>query len=309
MAQFMPDCIYEVGTEVTPVQSINLCTDTLCVAVTGVEKLKDLPFSDILPHQLIEKEKAVRLTRLWELDGCLYCTLNIPVKKDDAQHRAKLSLVVKENLVVLILHNDYAQTVLNRFTLSPFSKKETSGRFVYEFLEKIVDSDLVYLEDTEKRLGALEEQVLGGVFERFNHKIVPLKKELMQFHNFYAQLLDVADKLKDNGDGYLKEASYFSYLAEKTELLLNYTEMLRGYTIQITELYQTQIDAKQNRIMKLLTGVTTIFLPLTVITGWYGMNFKNMPELGWAFGYPMIIAVSLVILAACFWYFKKNDFF
>lgn len=309
MAQFMPDCFYTVGASVTPMQSLELCGDTLCVAVTRAEMLRDFPRADLLPVQLIEKEKAVRLTRLWELDGCLFCTLNVPVKKDDAQHRAKLSLVIRENLVVLILHNDYAQALLNRFSFSPASKKATAGRFVYEFLESIADSDLIYLEDMEKRLGALEEHVLDGTLDRFNHKIVPLKKELMQLHNFYLQLLDVVDKLKDNDDGYFEEAAYFSYLAEKTGLLFNYTEMLRGYSIQVTELYQTQIDVKQNRIMKLLTGVTTIFLPLTVITGWYGMNFKNMPELGWAFGYPMIILISLVILAACIWFFKKNDFF
>lgn len=309
MAQFMPECFYTVGTAVTPVQSLQLRGGTLCVAVASVQKLGDFPLPDMLPMQLIEKEKAVRLTHLWELDGCLFCTLNIPIKKDDAQHRAKFSLVIRENLVVVILHNDFAQTVLNRFTLPPVSKNTTAGRFVYELMESIVNSDLIYLEDVEKRLGTLEEQVLGGSLDRFSQQIVPLKKELMQLHNFYVQLLDAADKLKDNDDGYFEEAAYFSYLAEKTELLFNYTEMLRGYSIQVTELYQTQIDVRQNRIMKLLTGVTTIFLPLTVITGWYGMNFTNMPELGWAFGYPMIIVVSLVILIACFWFFKKNDFF
>ena len=56
------------------------------------------------------------------------------------------------------------------------------------------------------------------------------------------------------------------------------------------------MDIAQNRIMKLLTIVTTIFMPLSLIAGWYGMNFTNMPELDWAYGYPAVIALCVVVL-------------
>ena len=61
-------------------------------------------------------------------------------------------------------------------------------------------------------------------------------------------------------------------------------------------LFQAEIDIRQNRIMKILTVVTTIFLPLSLLVGWYGMNFAGMPELTWRYGYPAVIVVSLVIV-------------
>ena len=68
------------------------------------------------------------------------------------------------------------------------------------------------------------------------------------------------------------------------------------------------MDLKQNDTMRILTVVTTIFLPLTLVAGWYGMNFSNMPELSWKYGYPAVIVISLVIVMICLWTMKKKKF-
>ena len=81
---------------------------------------------------------------------------------------------------------------------------------------------------------------------------------------------------------------------------------LRDYTVQIRDLYKAHLDIKQNRIMTLLTIVTTVFLPLTLIAGWYGMNFRYMPELEWRWGYPVVIAVSIIIVAGSLLFFHKK---
>ena len=74
------------------------------------------------------------------------------------------------------------------------------------------------------------------------------------------------------------------------------------------QIFQAEIDIRQNRIMKAFTIVTTIFLPLTLVAGWYGMNFAHMPELTWRYGYPAIIAVSAVIVLLSLWVMKKKTF-
>ena len=76
--------------------------------------------------------------------------------------------------------------------------------------------------------------------------------------------------------------------------------------MQLREMHQTQVEMRQNQIMQFLTIVTTIFMPLTLITGWYGMNFTHMPELEARYGYPLLIAISLGVIAVEFWILKKR---
>ena len=77
--------------------------------------------------------------------------------------------------------------------------------------------------------------------------------------------------------------------------------------MQIRDVYQAHVDLMQNNTMKVLTVVATIFMPLTLIVGWYGMNFSNMPELEWEYGYPFVIGSSLLVTFVTIWWFKKKN--
>lgn len=95
----------------------------------------------------------------------------------------------------------------------------------------------------------------------------------------------------------------------RAERLQNHVQLLRENMLQLRELYQSRQDARQNKIMGILTIVTTFFLPLTLITGWYGMNFAYMPELKWRYGYLSVIIVSLIIAIGEIIYFKRRNSF
>jgi magnesium transporter len=84
---------------------------------------------------------------------------------------------------------------------------------------------------------------------------------------------------------------------------------LREYAMQVQEVYQSEINIRQNDIMRILTIVTTIFFPLTLITGWYGMNFRYMPEFSWKFGYPAVAGIGVLIVVVGLLIFKKKKFF
>lgn len=103
-----------------------------------------------------------------------------------------------------------------------------------------------------------------------------------------------------------EELRAWQMYANRTERLHNHVEMLREYVVQLRELYQSRIDMEQNRIMTLLTVVTTLFMPLTLIAGWYGMNFVNMPALSWKYGYPAVIVISVLIIVLEVIYFRKK---
>ena len=97
----------------------------------------------------------------------------------------------------------------------------------------------------------------------------------------YAQLSEFAESLQEDASELfdISSSKRLSYFLRRAEHLRSETQMLREYATQICSEYQAQVDIVQNRVMKLLTIVTTIFMPLSLIAGWYGMNFSNMPEL------------------------------
>ena len=75
------------------------------------------------------------------------------------------------------------------------------------------------------------------------------------------------------------------------------------------EAYQAQIDIEQNNLMRLFTVITTVFQPLTLLAGWYGMNFPNMPEMHWKYSYPVFIGISLLVCLSLLAIFKKKRWF
>ena len=83
---------------------------------------------------------------------------------------------------------------------------------------------------------------------------------------------------------------------------------MREYCLQLQSLFQAEIDIRQNRIMQILTIVTTVFLPLSLLVGWYGMNFAGMPELTWKYGYPLMIVVSAAAVLVSLWICKRKKF-
>ena len=99
---------------------------------------------------------------------------------------------------------------------------------------------------------------------------------------------------------------YFRLFLNRIARLSDSSTVIRDYTMQIRDLYKAHLDITQNRIMTVLTVVTTIFLPLTLIVGWYGMNFKYMPELTMKLGYPAVIVVSIVIVVGSLYFFRKK---
>ena len=146
--------------------------------------------------------------------------------------------------------------------------------------------------------------------EGFNAALSPLRKQALGRLRFYNQLDGVACELESNEMGFFtpEEQRGFHMLEKRLARLRDEAQLLREYCLQVRELFQAELDIRQNRIMKILTIVTTVFLPLSLVAGWYGMNFTGMPELHWAYGYPAVIAASVVIVLLSLWVMKKKKF-
>lgn len=174
----------------------------------------------------------------------------------------------------------------------------------------LIAGDIRYLEALEERLSRIEDDVLAGKIKDFNHRMTEFRKELLTLNRYYSQLLTVGEELWENQNELFDEAGLklFRLFHQRVGRLQSNIQMMREHTLQISEVYQSQLDINQNNIMRLLTVVTAIFLPLTLIAGWYGMNFTNMPELHWRYGYPLVILVSLGVVGLCIWICKRKNF-
>jgi magnesium transporter len=184
------------------------------------------------------------------------------------------------------------------------------SKILYMLLDRLTSMDNVILKKIEANIEHLEEQVISGVEKDFSVQIIQLRKQLLYLKRYYEPLIDIAEGLEENENGLIDETAirFFTILINRIQRLNNNVANLRDYVTQVREAYQAQVDIKLNKTMKLFTVVTTIFLPLTLIAGWYGMNFTYMPELKWFYGYPSVIAMSLAVVAVCLVYFKRHNY-
>ena len=237
-------------------------------------------------------------------------TFLIPHCIDKAKKKNCFSYMIHSGGVAFADDGSFVNNLVKKITGERSREKYTIGGFLYDFLEILIEDDLIHLEKTEERIYTLEDEVLRDESADFNQKMLRIRKEISACYNYYGQLCDIGAKLQENENGFFEENEIYLFrlFTEKVVRLREETGMLREYAMQIRELYQTQTDIRQNRVMKILTAVTTIFLPLSLIAGWYGMNFRNMPELTWEYGYYAVIAVSAGIILLCIWLFKKMKF-
>ena len=122
--------------------------------------------------------------------------------------------------------------------------------------------------------------------------------------------MDIGDELSVNEEDFFDDDALrmFRIYTERVSRLSEETQQLREYAMQVQDVYQSEIGIRQNDVMKMLTIVTTIFLPLTLIAGWYGMNFRYMPELHYKYAYPAVIIISILIVVICLIIFKKKKY-
>ena len=181
-------------------------------------------------------------------------------------------------------------------------------RFLYDLLETAISGDLPMLEQIEKKLNRIEDDIMKGSINSYPLEMNDIRGDLLDLRVHYEQLIDLGQELQENENNFFKEENlrYFHMFTERVIRLQNMVNSEREYVAQLRDLLQAQLEVRQNTIMTVLTVITTIFLPLTLIAGWYGMNFIHMPELSWVYGYPVIIIISITIVASCLIWFKKQ---
>jgi magnesium transporter len=181
-------------------------------------------------------------------------------------------------------------------------------KILYNLIDKLTINDFKVLSNLEIEISNVEEDVIQGKTKDYVSDILSLKNRLLFLKKHYEPLLDIVEDLTENQNHLLDENSiaYFTILLNRIERLNRKVGNLRDYITQVRESYQSQLDINLNNIMRLFTVITLIFSPLTLIVGWYGMNFVHMPELKWAYGYMFVTILCISVVIICIIFFKKK---
>ena len=233
-------------------------------------------------------------------------TFCIPVQSSLSGTEQRFAFALDETGIVFIDDSKNALSLVKRIQRNKRWRKPSLERFLYDFLETIIHNDLQIMQRYERELESIEREIMENIEEAHIQRNNEIRGDIRDLRIHYEQLLDFGQELEENENGFFDEDNirYFHMFSSRVDRLYNAATHLRDYTIQLNDLYQSQLDVKQNRIMTVLTVVTTIFMPLTLIVGWYGMNFKYMPELESRVGYPVVIIISLLIVAGSLTFFK-----
>ena len=242
-----------------------------------------------------------------EAEQDYFCgSLAIPNAVDLLGSRYRLLFFINKQYVLLVSEDGYGKRIAEHLRNRKMSSQTSTEKVLAMILADIIAKDNVMLEKFERELMEMEEEAMRRQTELFLKHMIRVRKQLLILRGYYEQLMEVGRELEENENDLFakKQLKYFGSISDRAERLLHRCIHLIDYAGQVKEVYQGKVDERQNRNMQYLTVVSTIFFPLTLITGWYGMNFENMPEL--AHGYPYVAVISVLVVIVCIWIFKKK---
>lgn len=231
------------------------------------------------------------------------------------EHEDFVSLYIKKNFLLIVDILDEDNSTINAFmkALKKYSiNKITEERIIHSFIVSLLSDGNAISEEIRNQLTEMEESIVNDkVSKEFNAEILEIKKKILKYYNFYSQILDIAEILEENDNEILNEENliYISNLISKIERLRDNMNSLNSISDHIQDAYAAFLDQKMNNTMRILTIITTIFYPLTIIVGWYGMNFVYMPELAWRYGYLYVSVISVITVILLVVIGKKKKWF
>lgn len=223
----------------------------------------------------------------------------------------QISILLGINFVISFQEkvSDTFQTVRDRLH-NPKSRLRKSGPdyLTHALLDAIVDHYFIILEDLGERIEILEEALVKNPSSALLGNLQGLKKEMLLLRKSLWPLREMISTLERLESPLITKSSalYFKDIYDHTIHIIDTLETFREMLSGMLDIYLSSISNRMNEVMKVLTIIATLFMPLTFIAGIYGMNFKYMPELEWRWGYAMVWVVLLTVASLMILYFRKR---
>lgn len=308
--------IYQVDDDKKSVNIKNVDEDHTYIGIMDLEELKSCYHDLCISYRSIERcEKSSSLTQNMMIphQNYYYGLINLINARDIFMKKDTFAFFIFKNIFLVVILDDEDHHISDIFQTSRhyvLEKGISIACFVYYFLSELITRDYQYIEELQDEIEELENHNTEEESVLFTQKLKALNKELLLLRNYYDHLVSVGEELEMNHYHIFQDDNirYFQIFTRRIERLSESVQMLRELLNQAYEFHQSTLEYRLNKTMKLFTVVTTIFMPLTLMTGWYGMNFDHMPELKTTYGYYVVIGVSFVIVIGLILWFKKKKF-
>ena len=190
-------------------------------------------------------------------------------------------------------------------------RKKKADYLLYRLIDIIVDNYYTVLDSIGQQIEQIEDDIYKNSSGQEFRKIQRLKKELIYLRKALYPLRDAMSKLIKDESGFIDSSNsrFFSDIYSHVAHLIDSLDTYKDLTSGLMDIYINTLNTRMNEVMKVLTVISTIFIPLTFIVGVYGMNFDIMPELRWKLGYYAIWIVMLLVVVVMIRYFRYKKWF
>ncbi len=248
-----------------------------------------------------------------EGEGYIYVVLKMLkyVGQGQMVDAEQVSVILGSNFVLSFQERpgDTFESVRNRLRGGKGRIRRSGADYLmYALMDTIVDHYFLILEKSGDLLEDLEEALLTSSSKSSLHTLYALKREMLAVRRVVWPLREVIYKLEREEYKLIKKSThiYLRDIYDHVIQVIDTVETIRDMLASMFDLYQSTLSNRMNAIMKVLTIISTIFIPLTFIAGVYGMNFQYMPELEWPYGYPAVWGLMLMIVLGMFVFFKRK---
>lgn len=250
--------------------------------------------------------------KLDDYETCLFLVLKmLSVTERQDIVVEQVSLVFGRNFVLSFQENgtDVFTPVRDRLRGGKGRLRQSGADYLfYALVDAIVDQYFAVVEVLGEKIEELQDLVVSDPKPETLHKIHALKRQLLFLRRAVWPLREVTNNLSRSECPFLQESTkvFFRDVYDHVVQIVDTIETLREMVSASLDIYLSSISYRLNAVMKVLTIITTIFMPLTFIVGIYGMNFEHMPELKWEWGYPLVVGVMVMIAIAMLGFFIRK---
>jgi magnesium transporter len=266
---------------------------------------------DLHPLAVEDAVHAHERPKLEVFDGMVFIVLKTVryVDSEEVLELGEILIFLGEDYILTVRHGKASalKPVREALESDPELLKHGPGAVLHAIVDRVVDDYAPALDGLREDIEQVENEVFSHDRTNPAERIYRLKREVLEFNHAVAPLVDPIDRLA-RGHYELVHPEVRAYFRDVNDHLMRVHEQVEGYRDLLTSILQAnlaQVTVRQNDDVRRISAIVAIIAVPTMLAGIYGMNFEHMPELGWTFGYPLVLGVMLTLCAVLYRFFRR----